>query len=286
MAEKDFRIGINLEQIAKDLNTTVDLVYDRVRSEAELLSVSTHAFIIKKAQAELEGYKLKAYLGEKNKNVRWIKVNQNLYVVEVSDDAGWIEEGRSPTFMGDWLLKPGAKGVKQAADGSFYRVIPLKQLKMAGGEAFQNQTPAYETMIKSALRENKINLRKIEKDEHGNPKLGVLHKIDMDPPGSQSQFPDMYSMPRTKSMAKQTGLQEHGGIYHLSGLAVTQKLNQKGKVERSAVTFRVISSKHKQEGRWMYPQVEPFGGIKAAHEYATKEWAKITAALNAEFNGG
>lgn len=279
----DFRIAVNLEQIAKDMNTTVDSIYERVRGEAEKLSISTHAFIVRKAQNDLDGFLLKTYLGKNNENVRWVKVNDNMYVVEVDESVGWIEEGRAPTSMAteSWLLKPGK--AKRAKDGSLYRVIPMTQARFAGG-GFDNPKTAYETMIKGALRENNINLKKIERDEFGNPKMGILHKVNIEAPFSQEQTPGMYSKPRTAEDAAKSGLKQHGGIFHLSGLAVLQRKGAKGGTVREAVTFRVVSSKHQAEGRWVYPQVKEFGGIKAANEYAKEQWDKIVEQLNREFN--
>jgi hypothetical protein len=118
----------------------------------------------------------------------------------------------------------------------------------------------------------------------------------------QSQAPDLFSKPRTPEGAKelnkklaelgQTGLKPHGGIFKLAGAVVSQRVkrNSKGeiqrdkktgkaKVQKETVVFRVISSKHEHEGRWMYPRVDAFNSLQKTKEWADKEWINILKKL-------
>jgi len=91
---------------------------------------------------------------------------------------------------------------------------------------------------------------------------------------------------RTKEESEQFGLPEYEGSHYLSGGVVVQRPNKKGKVKKEVITFRVVSSKHEQEGRWLYPAVEPLNSIPAAYEYANAEWDKIIKSLEDYFRGG
>jgi hypothetical protein len=278
-----YRLSANVDEVARQVNRTVGEVRTRVIDEMEKLSISSHAFIVAKANAELNGYLREAFLGKDHRNLRWEKVSDQIWAVTLDESARWIEEGRQPTFM-RWLLDHNPKA-KVAKDGSRYAYIPFSHLK-SGQKPDLSGDPkaAYEAIVRRTLRENKINLRKVERNLDGTPKFGVLRKFSMEPPGSREQFPGLFSQPRSPEVAKKIGLRPHDGIYHLKGLMLVQRPGKKkGSVVREAVTIRTISSKHEAEGnRWIYPQVRAFGGLQAAHEYAQLEWAKIVELLKRE----
>jgi hypothetical protein len=277
-----YRVSINIDEVARQVNTTVDNLRSRIYNEVEKLSISTHAFIVAKANSDLRGYMREAFLGKDNKNVRWTKVSDQIWAVEIDESARWIEEGKSATFM-RWLLDNNPKA-KTAKDGSRYAHIPFTHAKLAGANDKTNDPKqAYEAIVRKTLKENKISLRKIERLPDGSPKLGVLHTVPVDPPGSPQQFPGFFSMPRNPEMARLTGLPQHSGIFHLKGLMVTQRLNQKGKPVREAVTIRTISSKHEAEGRWFAKEIKPLASLDAAQSFAESEWHNILEAIKAEF---
>lgn len=133
-----FRIKVDVSEIAEKINKTADVIEDKVTKAVENLSIATHAFIINKANETFKdsNFKREYYLGlgqhgktvnkegtkdsrvdESAKHVRWIKIGDGIWMVELDEKAEWLEEGREPSFMGEWLLKPGAKGVKTAKDG-------------------------------------------------------------------------------------------------------------------------------------------------------------------------
>lgn len=297
-----FRFRADVTEVARKLNTTREMIEDKVVSGVETLSIAAHAYIVNLANTKFanDNFKRQFYLGlgehgkdasgtstrdprvdQTAKNLRWVKVTDGLWVVELDERAQWLEEGRPETFMGEWLLKPGAKGVKRAKDGSLYRAIPFKQTQ--GKADAPGAKPGFAELIRKQAKKQKISLTKIEKNPDGSPKLGILHKLDMKANLSQEQAPDLYSRPRTAEEAMLTGLKPHGGIYKLEGAVVTQrKFGKKGKVKKETVVFRVISSKHKMENRWMYPQVMPSNFFGQAHEWAEKQWDNIVKQIETE----
>lgn len=282
----DFELKVNLDEISKQLGQKRDTIEGRVESEVANLSVSTHAFVVQYSQEKLKGFQRQMFFGKDNGNVRWSKIGEGMWVVEIDESVKWIEEGRDRTFMGDWLLKPGDPGVKTAKDGSQYRVIPMGQARGVGGKK-DNKDPFLQTMIKGALKRNSIRLDRIEKGIDGKPKLGVLHKLDIKIAHRTDDHDKFFSKPRTPAMAKQLGLPAHNGHFFLSNAVVVQREIENGgksKVSKEVVTFRVISSKHKAENRWMYPKVEALNSIPEAFKYAESEWDRIVKSMEVEFN--
>lgn len=315
-----FWFKVDVSQVAQRLGQTKEVIQTQVVQAVEGLSASTHAFVIQKANQELSGYQLNAFLGKgdqfKNparesskgpgidvtsKYVRWVKEAPGLWVVEIDEAAKWIEEGRPRTFMGEdwWLLKPGK--AKIAKDGSSYRAIPMPVMK--GNKPKFNQGILGEgpgsditTAIRKAAKKAGVSLTKIETDESGKPIAGpvdpttglqsrqVLHKLKIDEP-ARATHGMFFSRPRTEEEAAAVGLKPHKGHFHMKGMAVAQYEKSPGKFAKETVAFRVISSKHRADGRWYYPEIKPFGAIPAAYKYAEQEWEKILKTLAESFNG-
>jgi hypothetical protein len=280
----DFTIKANYKEIADKLGVVEKEVAKKLNGAVEALSISTHAFIIKYAQDHLKGYPLEAFLGEDGSNIRWIQVSKNMWVVEIDESAKWVEEGRSPTSMAtdDWLLKPG-KGLKTARDGSKFKIIPFSHDKGA------LTTPSgMREAIDASLKANGVSMRKIEKGPDGMPKIGIVNRLKDIPQLNDPASDNIYqyrSKGRTADEAEALGLPNYEGAHYLSGGVVVQRPSKKGKVKKEVVTFRVVSSKHENEQRWLYPEVKPLHSIPAAYDYATKEWDKIVKSLEDYFRG-
>jgi hypothetical protein len=155
----------------------------------------------------------------------------------------------------------------------------MPQQRGAGGQrGFTNNRTDLASMVKGALKANKVNMNKLDMDSSGAPKLGVVKNIKIDAPFPSNQAPDLYSKPRTPMQAQLSGLKQHDGIFLLAGLAVVQReieVNGKKKVVKEAVTFRTVSSKHQAEGKWLYPEVKALNAIPEAYEWAKNQWESV-----------
>lgn len=278
----DFNIKINYKEIADKIGVTKESIAKKLEGAVEALSISTHAFVVKYANDHLTGFTRSHFIGEDGSNIRWAKISNNMWMVEIDESVKWIEEGRSATSMAteDWLLKPGKS--KTAKDGSKYRVIPFSHNKDDIGTP-----PAMRQAITESLKFNKVNMKKIEFNPDGMPKIGIVQKLK-DLPKLDNPDNNMYqfrSQGRTSQEAEEFGLPKYEGSHFLSGGVVVQRPTKRGKIRKEVITFRVVSSKHEAEGRWMYPAVTPLNSIPAAHEYANKEWEKIIKSLEEYFGG-
>lgn len=319
-----FRFRVDVSEVAEHLGRTREEIEDKVVGGVETLSIAAHAYIVNLANTTFGSgnFKRQYYLGigpyGKNahgtstkdpridqtvKNLRWIKISDGIWMVELDENAKWLEDGRKETFMGDWLLKPGAKGVKRAKDGSLYRVIPFKETE--GGKTAAGASPVLADIVMQHAKSQRISLKKIETNPDSTPKLGILHKLDIRPGDAPGYAPGaIYSKPRTTEDSIATGqggtpLPPHAGIFKLSGAVVAQNAydkktgelitnpqraqkmiaSKKAKVKKETVVFRVISSKHKHENRWMYPEVEGANFFQKAYEHAEQQWASIVQGI-------
>lgn len=310
-----FKVRIDISDIARRLNTIREAIEGKLIHSMEMTSIAAHAYIKTLADTHFADseFKRKFYLGlapygkhpsgvsTKNdmidqtvKNLRWIKISKGLWVVELDPESAWLEEGRAETFMGDWLLRPGDKGVKRAKDGSLYRVIPMKQTEGKADAA--GAKPMFAQLVRNAAKKQNISLTKIERHENGAPKVGILHKLNIKPAYPQHVAPSDFSRPRTEAESLLSGLKAHSGLFKLQGAVVTQKekKNKLGEimrdkqghaqVSRSTTVFRVISSKHKLENRWMYPEVKPANFFGQAERWAEERMNKAIKALEEELS--
>lgn len=299
MSNLDFKV--NIDEIADKLQMKREVIEGRIVQEVKQLAASTHAFVVRYASEKLEKneFMRKWFFGEINsqtnesEKVKFQEIGHGMYLVSIDESSRFIEEGRDPAPMATdkWLLKEG-KGLKTAKDGSKYKVIPMKQMGGVGGKS-DNPYAGFTNILKSALKKQGISLNKIERDSDGNPKLGILHRLQVAHPNSKSGgFHQMvspkklklFSEGRTPERAAALGLPVYGGKFHLAGVVVSQRKDEAtGKIKKEAVTFRVVSSKHKDEGRWVYPRVDPLNSIPEAFKFAEKAWEQTIKSLEDEF---
>lgn len=296
-----FKIHVDITELAQKLKTTRDLIQNRVIRGVELISIQTHAFILGAANEHFAHNEIKRqmYLGlgtfgkdatakstsdpridQSAKHLRWTKLSDGLWVVDLDPKAEWLETGAESRFM-DWLLT--GKSAKTAKDGSKYAVIPFVQTR--GKKTAPGAKPGLAEVVKNAAEKSNINLHKIETDESGNPKVGVLYKLNIKPKLTQQQAPSLYSKPRGFEEALATGFAQHSGIYKLKGLVVTQRINKKGKPVKETVVFRVISEKHRAGGvRWMTPKEDGAKLFDAAFDFANKQFDIMVRAIEDELS--
>jgi hypothetical protein len=240
---------------------------DRLKIKADVLlehavadlAAQTHAHIVEQAHLKLHSTRQK-YVDA----LSYEQVSAGAWTVTLNNSAMWIEEGMPRHEMIDDLLKNGAQVSKKT--GARYRVIPLP---IKG----KTQTPASGQAIREAamkaLRAAKINMSAIEKEVDGRVKLGMLHKLDVtgDP----------------LKTAEGAG-QGHGPIGHvrqgmtgmpfLKGMRVMQRQVNSAPpvIQRTAMTFRVVSSLMKGTGRWVHPGIKAVNLMDEAKAWADKEF--------------
>ena len=202
-----------------------------------------------------------------------VEVNDSTYLITLDADVRWIDDGLPQHNMIDNLLN--SPKAKTAKDGSKYVVVPFRH----GPSGPTQQTPAQSTLlntIKGELKKRGIPYGKIESGADGSPKLGTLHKFSItQKPIKTSNSPGQGKGPVGEVMQGPTG------IPLLQGIQIRQRM-QKNKdgsesVKRDIMTFRVASSKHKDQGRWEHPGLQPMNIMEDTAKWAMETWEKEIA---------
>lgn len=175
------------------------------------------------------------------------KVENGVYVISLDQKALWIEEGLPENFD----MKPGLlKDAKTSKEGHRYAVVPFLHNKRPS----ENTPKAQDLVdqIKKVLRQENIPFQKIEKDKNGSPRLGLLHKIDID---------------SDKPTAK-------ASTPALKGLRIYQNKDEKGKVSRGIYTFRTVTDGPKGANKFFHPGLDAKLFMDKALEWAEQTFER------------
>lgn len=277
-----FHIHFDLSALVRFDEALKPALEAAAKQAAQTLTAQTHAHIVEQVQARNRSTREK-YLD----NLSFHQVNETTWVVNLAPGAMFIEEGLPPNFdMIDSLLDDSprpwanAKGMggkagmpkgrtKLAKDGSRYRVIPFEH-----NTAPTKQTPAQTDLtntIKTEMKKQGAPWGKLEHDSGGKPLLGLVRKFDiMSKPTKALNGPGQGKGP--------IGAVRQGptGIPFLQGVRVYQRevMDKQGKknVKKFVMTFRIVSSKHKAQGRWVHPGLEGRKFFDEAFDWALKQW--------------
>lgn len=249
-----------LGELAREFKPTVDAA---MKEAARDLAMQTHAHILEEVQEKLHS--------TRQKYVDALGIDQaddDTWVITLKKDAMWIEEGLPANKdMLEGLLK--SKKAKTAKDGSRYLVVPFEHKK--GPTAQTASAKGLTDTLKAEMKKRKIPYGKLETDASGKPKLGLLHSFDiMKAPVKTAHGPGQGKGPIGSVKQGPTG------IPFLQGVRIyQQKVKDKaGKehVQKSIMTFRIASSKHKGQGRWIHPGLEAKRFLDEAADWAKKQF--------------
>ena len=195
------------------------------------------------------------------------KIEGDAYVIELDASQVWVEEGLEPHNMLDDLLS--SPKAKHAKDGSMYIVIPFDKSPGKG----KTGTPAGQWdlvgTLKSEMKKQKIPWAGIERDDQGRPKLGKLHTFSIKDQPLKTQ-----EGPNQGKGAIGSVKQGITGIPFLQGVNVYQH-EKEGKISRSILTFRVASSKHRDQNRWEHPGLTPINIFPDTQQWGIEQIERV-----------
>lgn len=256
---------------------------DEVQRKAGDLASQVHLHILESAQQKLNTRR-EIYVNALS-NVQ--EVGPGVWVITLAKEGVWVEEGMEPHSMVDSLLRNNAKTAK---DGSRYKVIPFDQGK--GGATTTAGQGMLNVAMRQELKKRNIPYKSIERHPDGQPKTGLLHKLNildkpLRPEGTAGK--PGFGKGAVGEVMQGPNAQggSGGGTALLQGVRIYQTalfkkdaqgnsvpdLNKKGqqKATRGIVTFRVVSSKHKGV-KWEYPGIEGTHFFEEAETWAGREW--------------
>jgi hypothetical protein len=240
----DFKIEVDSQSIASQFGDLKSEVEKAINTSMAALAASTHAKAI-----ELATEKLGTTRDTYTNALSFEQLSENMWVVELDmKKAGWLEDGRKSGFMEELLR---GKSAKTSKDGKKYAIIPFEHSKGPS-----KQTPSAQRFtqeIRKFLKEQNVGYKKIEYNQDGSPKLGLLHTF------KDGIGKEIYPSHMAKNDV-------------FKGLSVYQTKDKKtGKVRRDVMTFRVITEDHRAEGLWNHPGRAGAFIIDKAYEWALKE---------------
>jgi hypothetical protein len=250
-------LHLDLEGFVAQQNRTLEIANEMLSRAMEDLAAMSYSKVVELAQAQLHTTR-QEYLN----NLSYEQAGPTLWTVTLKSKAMWIEEGMPRHEMIDDLLK----NAKVSKKGTLYKVIPfpIKGASQTAAAAMPIRMAAM-----GALRRAKINMRDIEREVDGRPKIGTLHKLDV--MGSPIKTAEgIYQGHGPVGNVRQGAT----GIPFLQNMRVMQRMigGANGNIQRTAMTFRVVSSLHKGSGRWMHPGVKAKKLMDQAFAWAENEW--------------
>jgi hypothetical protein len=264
-----FYLNLDISEL-QDLLDIDEVADAEMQRAAANLTAATKAKITELAQEKLHSRR-NMYLSA----LSHFQLDETTWVVNLDASARWIDDGMDPHNMIDDLLK--GKGVKRAKDGSAYKVIPFQLNK-----GKQDMTPAQQSLlatVKKELASVGATPNGIENDSSGNPRQGLVRSLDI------TKAPISTAALRIGRGPRGQVAQGPTGIPLLKGVRVYQKeiegKDGAKKMGRFVMTFRVVSSKHKQEGgRWDHPGTPPTNLMEEGLKWAMETWeSKVAPAI-------
>lgn len=267
-----FHVNLDLGDLL-DLADLKDIVKKTGTDVAKQMATAIHGHAIELANERLKTRRkifvdaLKVFPATDGDDSTWI--------VSLDAKVRWVDDGQSEHNMLDDLLS--SKKAKTAKDGHKYVIVPFDH---SPGKGTTGATPAQQDLIstiKKELKKQKIPFGKIERDPSGNPKLGLLHRLNiMNQPTKDAEGPGMGKGPVGSVRQGPTG------VPFLQGINVYQSEHTDGngetRVKRSVMTFRVASDKHRNQGdRWDHPGTKPVSIMEDSLKWAEEQWSSQIA---------
>lgn len=248
----DVKVEGSLKDEAEKIKKNIE---EDLKKAIKALGASAYKHAEDLAQTKIKGKLSDIY----KSNLKIENPSENVVIIELKEEALWIEKGRKSGFMEELLNSKS----KVSKDGNRYRVIPIKNSSNAGStkSVGEDLVGDLKTFLKSqGIRTSKT--KQLETDEKGSPRIGKINSFDL------------------KKMRDKKGLSED-----IKSVSVFQNKNQKtGKVERSIVAFRVISDKHKTSGKWVHPGTPPARILEDTFKWIEQQWqTQIFPALKEKY---
>lgn len=251
----DFSDILSLEQLK-------DNVERNLSKAAEELALQTHAKILEIAQEKLKSLRTKY-----TDALKFSQVGPDTWMISLDKEALFIEDGLPPGF--DML--PGLLNSPKAKMGKNGRYISVPFEQNTRPQNTPRNAKDLNNAVRKELKNRGINYSKLDVDERGNPKLGLLHSFDFGTPIKTKEGP---YQGRGKIGAPRQG---KTGIPFLQGVRVYQKeiSTPKGpKVQRAILTFRTASE---NSDGWKHPGLTALKAFEEACDFALREWSSKIA---------
>ena len=246
------KLNIKSSDIAKELEDKIKKKLEKdMQDVVKTLGKSALKHAEELAQKQLPNSLNKIY----KDNLYMEQISDTIIEVGIRKEALWIEEGRKGGFMEE-LLK--GSNVKTSKEGHKYRSIPFEHSTQVSHQASSDKKEEVE-QLKKFLKSEGIRYSKtraLALDDNGSPRIGRIHSFDI----------------KAMRDGKKKSAQKLSP--NLQGLSVYQRENpETGRVERSIMTFRTISEKHKGS-KWEHPGRQGEKILDDTFKYVQELWER------------
>lgn len=271
MADGPLTIVLDISSLIAANEKIANEIEQRTSEMLAVLSAQTHAHIIEEAQT-----KLKTRREQFVSKLKLEQLDESIWAITIPKEVVWIEDGVPTGFdmLPGFLASPKAKSGKNGK----YLVIPFKHNKAPSQTTEPQKVLANE--IKKELKKRNTSATAIEKNPDGSPKLGLIHKFNIDNPQQKNQVkpPNQGAQGRPwQAHSRPTGQEGAGGRPFLWGVRVYQneikKPDGSKSVKKDVLTFRTASEK--QSNKWKHSGLAPMNFLEDAQEWALKQWDEL-----------
>jgi hypothetical protein len=245
-------IKIDVAALASEFQEFAAEVEADLKKGVANLAALTHAHVAMTASEQLNSSRTngkgKTEQEIYSKSLKFETIADGIYVVGLEKEAIWIEDGLPANFD----MKPGLlTSDKTVTHPSGIKTLSIPFEHSKSKVQVAQMTPRAQAIIqdlRTNLRKEKLNLRKIEKNADGSPKLGLLHTRNF-----KSEIPGKGNTPA------------------LHRVNIYQSMKG-GNIRRDIMTFRTVSSGPASAGKFLHPGLEGKHYLEEAYEWALKMW--------------
>jgi hypothetical protein len=266
-------VTLDVSELIQKHQELADQIESATSGAVEKLTMMTHAHIVQEANQKLHS--------TREKFISSLKIEQledHIWGITVPEETLWIEEGLPANFdmLPGLLASPKAKTGKNGK----YIVIPFKHNKNP------TQSTAFQKILANAIKQEmgkrNIPYGNIEKNPDGSPKVGLLHKFNVNTPAHSNELKPGVSGPQGHHMAihsRPQGTQApQSGRPYLWGVRVYQNeiKNSQGNssFRKDIMTFRTASESQKGN-KWIHPGIEKRDFLGQAQIWAERQWETV-----------
>lgn len=270
-----FEIKLDAQGVENMGQEAVQRAAEMLPMLAESLAVATFSYIQKQANAKLKTSR-RLYV----ENLKMDKKGEDSYEIWLEPPAHWIEDGRQAGSMVDAILQ-GPGPLKHFKDGTPYKIVPFRhnsppnlmtstqvELRDVIREVFKEKGIEWGQPSQTAERRNAEGFWK-DGERLATRRIGSLDI--MDKPVKTHEGKGQGQGPVGDVRQGMTG------IPHLQGIRIYEndiKTSHGDLVtQKDVMTFRTVTAKHKEQGRWMHPGTEPKRLFDDGHRWASDKWA-------------
>lgn len=250
----DIQIKLNVKDLAAQCKEFAKEVEADIKKGVARLAAATHQEVLNMASNGPD--KLDSSQRQFLENVKY-KPDETIgiYIITILEDGMFVEEGVHAGKMNteSWLLK--SNKAKTNKDGKKYVFVPFEwgrpPSSLPASDELRKRDRDYVQDLRKELNAQKIGWKKIERNDKGSPRIGILHEFNFGGPKPGKGNTPIFN--------RVTIAQEDK----------TDKNTGKKFIQRNITTFRTATE---DKPGWEHPGLKPKHYLEKAEDFFWKEF--------------